>query len=500
MTAFLALLVGTAILDAVAYPRVSAAGSWRAGLRSLAGTWLLLLIAGALFGVGLILSGNYVASCAGALALVGLFTIASNAKHAMLGEALLFSDLALVGAVFRHPQFYLSALSRVQKLAVAAAAPATLLVGYLLFRPDLAAHLAGIPILAGSLATLWLSLRMRPWVSLAEKPQHGPDVERHGLLPMILVYWLRWRASEDPSPPQTAVHRPAQGDLAILLQCESFADPVELFGDAAHQLPALDAARAMSWQWGDLLVPGFGAYTMRTEYGVLFGRSEEELGFRRYDPYLTALGEAAHGLPSKLAPAGWRSIFLHPYDLRFYNRQAIMPAGGFAKLVGADGFPPPDPRQGRYLPDATVADVIMDHAATAPPLTLLYAVTIENHGPWKPSAAGASLNEGYLAMVRRSDAMLGSLLARLSSLQRAATLVFFGDHRPSITGATAPDGPRHTPYVIVRLDETGQPITRDNARVDLTPALLHHAVHDLLLAPAGDPVPATLGRRVADGQ
>jgi hypothetical protein len=116
---------------------------------------------------------------------------------------------------------------------------------------------------------------------------------------------------------------------------------VELFGDPALELPGLARARADAWQWGNLNVSGFGAYTMRTEYGLIFGRDEEELGFRRYDPFLTATREVAHALPARLAVRGWRSLFLHPHDLRFYNRHRIMPAAGFAEMVGEEHFAPP---------------------------------------------------------------------------------------------------------------------------------------------------------------
>src|SRR3546814_10576991 len=88
-----------------------------------------------------------------------------------------------------------------------------------------------------------------------------------------------------------------------MVQCESYADPAELFDDPALVLPGLAAARASAWRQGRLLVSGFGAYTMRTEYGLIFGRDEADLGFRRFDPYLTAIGETSHALPIRLGRA-----------------------------------------------------------------------------------------------------------------------------------------------------------------------------------------------------
>ncbi len=284
---------------------------------------------------------------------------------------------------------------------------------------------------------------------------------------------------------------PLRGDprpdgVAVVIQCESFADPAELFGDPALALPGLTAARANAWQWGDLLVGGFGAYTMRTEYGVLFGRSEAELGFRRFDPFLTALGEATFALPNRLA--GWRSVFVHPHDMRFYNRDQIMRAGGFAELVGEDRFNPPGADEGRYVTDAAMADKIADLVWTSDQPTLIYAVTIENHGPWEVDTGNLpdDLKQGYLRLVRNSDAMLTRLLADLASLRRPATLVFFGDHRPSIPGFSVPGGARHTPYVIVRLDAEGRCVRGEGTRADLTPAQLHHAILGLLVIEAED--------------
>jgi len=312
---------------------------------------------------------------------------------------------------------------------------------------------------------------------------------RLGLLPTMLLYWRRWRAEADPQPcPEPARDTPDDApELVVIVQCESFADPVALFGDPARALPGLEAARAAAMQWGNLDVSGFGAYTMRTEYGVLFGRDEAALGFRRYDPLLTARGEGSYALPSRLK--GWRSLFVHPHDMRFYGRHEIMPAAGFAELVGEERFTPPAPGEGRYVTDAAMTEVILQLAQDARQPTLIHAVTIENHGPWAPDAHGSGspdLIESYMRLVRHSDAMLTALVQRLSALGRPALLVFFGDHRPSIPGASVPGGERHTPYVMIRIDAAGRVLPGANLRVDLAPAGLHHTLLDFVLgAPSG---------------
>lgn len=441
-------------------------------------------MATALFGLFLALFGNGAVALAVALVVQLLLVLASNAKQAVLGEPLLFSDFALVGAVFRHPQFYLSAIRFWQRVVMGLAVVALLAMLAWFSVADSRAHGEGLILLVGGIAALVLSLRLRVLRRLALVPDIHADTQRLGLLPVILLYWLRWRDICDPLP-CPAVKREMPKDppeLLVIIQCESFADPKSLFADLAPALPGLAFARENAQQWGDLAVSGFGAYTMRTEYGVLFGRDEEMLGFRRYDPFLTALGEASYALPARLKD--WRALFIHPHDMRFYGRDRILPAGGFAELVGENRFAPPVSGDSRYVTDAAMADEILELAQAATGPTMLYAVTIENHGPWSDIGApqeGGGLADDYLRLVGNSDAMLTSLLAGIGALKRSALLVFFGDHRPSIPGITSPDGDRHTPYVMMRIDAEGGIVPGENRRTDLTPAELHHAILEVVL-------------------
>lgn len=460
--------------------------------RSLPGFWLLLLQTTILFGIFLAICGNLPFAAILTLAFLALFTVASNAKYATLGEPLLFSDLALVGALFRHPQFYFSAISLWQRVvaSLAALSLAALLVWQ--FEPAIAPHIWGLGIAAIAAALLVLTIRSAPYRRLAPHPDAEGDTARHGLLPTMLLHWLRWRETANPPRVEAVARNQAQNghdtpELLIAIQCESFADPAELFDAPDQALPNLARARAHAWRWGALQVSGFGAYTMRTEFGVLFGREEQDLGFRRFDPFLTALGEASHALPARLQQAGWRSLFVHPHDMRFYGRDVIMPAAGFADLVGEDRFTPPPPGEGRYVHDVEVAAQLVALAHENPAPSLLYAVTMENHGPW---AAGARVKPGeipqdYVRLAGRSDQMLAILMEELAAMKRPAMLTFFGDHRPSIPGASMPGGARHTPYVVIRFNAEGQIVGGGTEPVNLTPAQLHHLMLDAVL---GNPV------------
>lgn len=477
----IALLAGSVVLDAFARPRSTLCRP----LRSWTGTWVQFLLVGVAFGGFLTLSGNTFAAVILTLVLVGLFTMISNVKQAILGEPLVFTDLAMIVTVFRHPQFYFSALGTVQKGALALLVPLGCGLLWSLFLHGIEIRIFGAAIIAVLLILIRLTVSRLSIGRQDGVPDLQADVLRDGLIPTLMLYWLSWRKSANPKPAGPIRSNPSADELAVLVQCESFADPVELFANPNLELPGLAAARKQAWQWGNLLVHGFGAYTMRTEYGVLFGRHEDELGYRRFDPFLTALKEGSFALPARLADGGWKSLFVHPHDLRFYNRNNIMRCSGFEALVGEDGFPAGAPQDGRYVSDASVGEKIASLGAAAVEPTLIYAVTIENHGPWASDRGKGNLMDEYMRLVRRGDDMLASLIKQLAGMKRPATLVFFGDHRPSIPGYTDPTGPRHTPYVIMRFDSEGKLLPGTDSSIDLSPAALHHRLIDLWTADEG---------------
>jgi hypothetical protein len=471
------------MLDGVTRPR-----SGRLfGRRSLAGSLVTGLAALAALGLALAITGTAMTAAVLVAAFAGLVALVSNVKNKVLGEPLVFSDFALVGAVFQHPQFYVSALRgwQIGLIVAGFAASAALLVWS--SSAAIFPRLGGLALAGAAGVLLALLLGSKRWDAMAARPDSHRDVAAHGLVAALLVHWWRWRRLPDPAPCADPPLTGQSDQLVIIVQCESFADPAELWGDPALDLPALSEARALARHAGRMMAHGFGAYTMRTEYGVLFGRGEEALGLRKFDPFLTASGEASFSLARRLSPERWTSHFVHPHDLRFYGRDRLMVQAGFTSLVGQDRFAPPRADEGRYVTDAAVADVIAELAQTADGPTLIYAVTIENHGPWPAGKGGEASGTQYLRLLRHSDAMLARLIQLARGIGRPVVLCFFGDHRPSIPGVCEPGGDRHTPYVLLDFGPDGVPRGaegRDGR--DLTPSGLHHAILDAIRSGSGE--------------
>lgn len=455
--------------------------------RSLCGNAILICAIVLALGLGMVITGSAITSAVLAAALTAALTLISNIKNKVLGEPLVFSDFALIGAVFQQPQFYVSAL-RGWQIGVLAGGFAAVLAMLLWFsNAQMAPRLGGLVVAGGAGLLLALLLGLRRWDGLAARPCLYSDVLTHGLIATLLVHWTHWRRQADPpacDAPMIAGH-PEQ--LVIIVQCESFTDPADLWGDQALSLPALSSARAIARQSGRLMAHGFGAYTMRTEYGVMFGRSEADLRLRKFDPFLTAAGEASFSLANRLPSDIWDCHFVHPHDLRFYGRDKLMGKAGFSHLVGQDAFAAPLPGEGRYVSDAAVADKISELAANAASPTLIYAVTIENHGPWPAVKSGGSDDSGeqYLRLLRRSDAMLAQLIEIARAQRRPVILCFFGDHRPSIPSVSEPSDDSGTPYVLIDFGPDGIPQCHGGADRDLVPAQLHHLILEVIESRGG---------------
>lgn len=483
---FAVLWLAVELLDPVALPRRTGRMAWSP--RSLVAVPFRLCPVVSFAGLMLCLTGRPTTAVAVAIILLTGVVVGSNVKRRVLGEPLIFTDFAIVGEMVRHPGFYLGAIPTIARVALVfvLALMVWLLVG------SWTGALVPRGIGLGLVLSCWLLLfrlkQVGPWRLLMEHPAMDADVARHGLIATLSLYWLRWREQPDP------VSLPALGmldgirpvELVVVVQCESFADPETLGATVAArmpELPGLARARARASRWGKLMVSGFGAYTMRTEYGVLFGREEETLGFRRFDPFLTAAGDRSAALPMRLRSWIEEALFVHPHDLSFYGRDVLMPAIGFTGMFGHDAFEGA-PERGPHVSDAALGDRLEALIRTSVTPALIYAVTIENHGPWKPGrlAPGGTGLDAYLDHLSAGDALLDRLIDALDADGRRATLVFFGDHRPSIPGVIEPGVERDTPFVLLHFggDRTGRSQVEPEC---LTPAGLHHAILEAVCVP-----------------
>ncbi|MDB5414416.1 MAG: sulfatase [Rubritepida sp.] len=395
--------------------------------------------------------------------------VADRAKRAALAEPLAFTDGGLLWQVVAHPKFYLPAVGRKMVAGGTTAVTLSLVALVALERP-----LALSPAMRGLLAVaamalaaiLWRPLWLLP-ADLARTPE--ADSAAYGPLATFALHARLAAVERDarraayPPAPAIFASGAAQPHL-LLLQLESFCDPRGLDPEApAGLLPHWDALSAEAMVRGWLTVPGFGANTMRTEFGVLSGLGDAALGLDALNPYFRFARKPVASLAWALRGAGYATSCLHPYDPRFFGRDRVMPALGFAHF-GAEAEFRDSPREEGLVTDAALGQRLAWELRDATAPTFLCAITVAAHGPWR----GEDPTAVWRARMAKTDAMLGLVAEAARSCGRPVVLAAFGDHRPALPFAR---GGVETDHLVWRSDAPG---TGTASNLDATG--LHRAI------------------------
>ncbi|MET0314818.1 MAG: LTA synthase family protein, partial [Hansschlegelia sp.] len=306
---------------------------------------------------------------------------------------------------------------------------------------------------------------------VGDHPKPENDVVRFGLGAAMLLHWLAWRGLKRPSDAARAVMATTPSissaggpAVVVAIQCESFVD-LAARGLPGPALPSWTALRTNALAWGKARVPAAeGAYTMRSEFGFLTGLPEEALGLDGFDPYLTAEPYAVASIARRCVGNGRRTVFIHPYDRRFFERERVMAALGFERAIYGEAFDGA-PRLGPYVSDAALADAIVAEIEAAEEPVFIFAVSIENHGPWGPGRiAGVDDPAAQYALhLESADRMVGRVAEALRRKAGGGVLCAYGDHAPART--LHPDLPDRdcADYLLweSRVAETEPPAARD---------------------------------------
>lgn len=288
------------------------------------------------------------------------------------------------------------------------------------------------------------------------------------------------------SPPvavNAAAPEGVQPDV-VVIQSESFFDPGILkdIPDTLNSLPNLHRALAQGLG-GTMDPPTFGGGTLRTEFEVLTGipmAAYPDVEF----PYLQIVHAKIPSFVRVLRKNGYATVAIHANNATFWNRNVAFKEIGFQRFLSKVDFPARAHRDGWYISDQAMTDQIIATLDKATQPTLVFAVSIEAHGPYlddpvddaarrdaipaPPGLHGNALREyrNYLYHIENADRQLGRLWQFLAQRKRPFVLVFYGDHLPALThvytqagfdnGATGPD--QFVPWFIV--GSNVQPATR----------------------------------------
>lgn len=385
------------------------------------------------------------------LVLLVLLALISRAKYRSLREPFIAQDFSYFVDALRFPRLYLPFLGIWSAVAIALSAGSALIVG-LLLEPVISwstvATVAGGCLLLGGLLLTGGHRRAQP---LSLEPDR--DLAALGLLTSL---WRYAMAERQPWQGRGAsclgqAFEAAGGELPnlVVIQSESFFDPRRLLTEISTEvLQTFDLLRSEAVAHGPLQVPAWGANTVRTEYAFLSGIANERLGIHRFKPYRTLARQGLPTLAGYLKKLGYRTVCLHPYDARFYDRHQVLPLLGFDEFIDISRFCAAD-YHGQYVGDVAVAREIcaeLEHHDRANPQPLfLFAITMENHGPLHLEKARPDDRQRmytgeppeecddltvFLHHLEQADCSFGMVREQLAAMQREGWLCLYGDHLP----------------------------------------------------------------------
>ncbi|MBQ9521998.1 MAG: LTA synthase family protein [Oscillospiraceae bacterium] len=261
----------------------------------------------------------------------------------------------------------------------------------------------------------------------------------------------RAKAWDEAAPDTPDTPRPVN---VVLVMNEAFSDitdaPAFDFtpdNDPLSNLHAIQSdPHALSLR---LVVPGFAGGTANTEFDVFTGMRTNALGAGTTSAMRT-VNRNLDSLFRVFAADGYRTMFYHPGNAWFYNRENVYRWFGAGETRFIETMPSPEYR-GRWVADNYLAGLIEDAFSDTiqQGLPLFHAsTTIQNHMGYPYSKYGdgyeyppVPLNvevspdtrealEVYVEGLRDADKMLGRLRDFLAARTEPVLLVYYGDHLP----------------------------------------------------------------------
>ena len=440
------------------------------------------------------------------LAEMVFIVLISNAKTRTLREPFVFQDFEYFIDALKFPRLFLPYFGRWPVLVTLVLFAAVFYPGMVLeqsipARIGYTGFFAGVAgLLAAGCLMLWLATPRRLPVTF----DATDDLRRFGLPACLWYYAVAERkdmqgpvgqpfAAPRKSPP------PARRGHVVVVQSESFFDARRLHAGIHPDVYAnFDAACAAATDYGTLVVPAWGANTVRTEFSFLTGIDPLRLGIHRFNPYRRYARRRLPALAGHFKRAGYRTVCLHPFPEGYYARDIVFPLLDIDEFVDLREFGNAE-RSGAYVSDAALAEKVRALLDASIDPVFAFVITMENHGPLhmenpvtddvarlyalQPTAGFDELTV-YLRHLANADRMIGTLTAGLQQSPRDGVLCWYGDHVPILQQVYAATGfaDARTDYFIWRKGAVPQFATQAARRIeDLGGLLLDRAGFERLL-------------------
>lgn len=242
----------------------------------------------------------------------------------------------------------------------------------------------------------------------------------------------------------------------ILVMNESFTDlsDDEIFNYPASEDP-LKNYHALQKEdntfSGRIVVHWIGGGTANTEYDVTTGMQTEMLDSSSASAFRYVKNDTA-SIFRVFNGDGYRTMFIHPGDAWFYNRENVYPRLGAQDVLFTDDMKGLE-MKGEWVTDDSLADYIFqeyEDTVDKGDNLFAYVTTIQNHMSYDYGKYGDGYvfkkvytdkevsydNRAYIPVymegIYDADASLKKMTDYFSQREEPVVLVFFGDHYPAL--------------------------------------------------------------------
>lgn len=235
----------------------------------------------------------------------------------------------------------------------------------------------------------------------------------------------------------------------IVIMNESFSDlrSVGDFKTNQEYLPFFNSLKKNTIK-GTTLVSPFGGMTCNSEYEFLTGMNTG-LFESPTIPYMHIIdSKMPYSLTSHMENLGYKSLAIHPYYAKGWQRNIIYDYIGFDDFISSEDFEILNEENEylrKYISDRCNYRTLLNqlYAKEEGEKAFIFNITMQNHGGFDYEDFQADVlleemqgyypkTEQYLSCIRQSDIALQELLTELENYPEPVVVALFGDHLPAV--------------------------------------------------------------------
>lgn len=252
------------------------------------------------------------------------------------------------------------------------------------------------------------------------------------------------------------IYKSKQSPNIIMVQLEAFMDPTKIQGITFNKDPITNMRKLMkNYTSGYMNVPVVGGGTARTEYEVLSGSNFNYLEQGEI-PYHTFLSEKPSiSIATNLKKKGYKTVAIHNYIKKFYNRDNGLANLGFEKFIPLEVM-----TNVEYTPMGWPRDEVLTKYITQEidskndKPSFIFTISTQGHSRYPMgNLSGVTYNvdivdsklplpdqnqiKYYANQVYEMDRFVGKLVKEINKLKKPTVLVLYGDHLPALNVITS---------------------------------------------------------------